>query len=189
MEVWIMELPSKFSNEVIKELKYYVYRLIDPRNGETFYVGKGSGDRIFCHMKGDLAEKDSDELDNKIQKIRDIHNAGLEVIHVIHRHGMDESTALEVEASLIDAYPGITNIQGGKGSNDYGPMNAKEIIDKYEAAEADFEHNCLMITINRSASELSIYSATRYAWKISKDRVKKVKYVLSVIQGNDCRSL
>jgi len=26
-----------FPNEVITELKFYVYRLIDPRNGETFY--------------------------------------------------------------------------------------------------------------------------------------------------------
>ena len=29
------------SQEVIEELKYYVYKLIDPRNGNVFYVGKG----------------------------------------------------------------------------------------------------------------------------------------------------
>ena len=38
---------NEFPSEVIKELGYYVYRLIDPRNGETFYVGKGKGNRIF----------------------------------------------------------------------------------------------------------------------------------------------
>ena len=32
---------DKFSPEVINEIGYYVYRLIDPRNGNTFYVGKG----------------------------------------------------------------------------------------------------------------------------------------------------
>ena len=40
----------------------------------------------------------------KYQRIRDIQGAGLEVIHVIHRHGMTQKTAFEVEAALIDAY-------------------------------------------------------------------------------------
>jgi len=30
-----------FTKEVSDLLKYYLYRLIDPRNGETFYVDKG----------------------------------------------------------------------------------------------------------------------------------------------------
>ena len=33
----------KFNNEVIEQLDNYVYRLIDPRNGNTFYVGRGKG--------------------------------------------------------------------------------------------------------------------------------------------------
>ena len=36
--------------EVQEELGNYVYRLIDPRNGETFYVGKGKGNRIYAHI-------------------------------------------------------------------------------------------------------------------------------------------
>jgi hypothetical protein len=174
---------EKFPNEVIDELKYYVYRLIDPRNGETFYVGKGKGNRVFNHIKCALAMENLDEVDDKIHIIREIIVAGLEVIHVIHRHGMDEECALEVEAALIDAYPGVSNIMGGQGSNDYGPMNALEIINKYMAQEAIFEHRVLMITINKSVSERSIYDATRYAWKLSKEKIKKVDYVLAVKQG------
>ena len=34
---------------VAEQLKWYVYRLIDPCNGETFYVGKGQDDRVFDH--------------------------------------------------------------------------------------------------------------------------------------------
>lgn len=38
-----------FSNETIEELKYYVYSLIDPRNGQTFYVGRvGISTRFWC---------------------------------------------------------------------------------------------------------------------------------------------
>lgn len=40
---------DRFSNEAISKMGYYVYRLVDPRNGQTFYVGKGKGNRIFAH--------------------------------------------------------------------------------------------------------------------------------------------
>ena len=143
---------SEFPKEVIDEIQYYVYRLIDPRNGETFYVGKGKGNRVFQHMKGALSPKEIDEINDKIQTIRAINAAGLDVIHIIHRHGMDEQTAFEVEAAVIDAYPEVTNIMGGMRSNDFGPMNAIEIINKYAAEEAVFEHNVLMITINKSVT-------------------------------------
>ena len=172
---------TEFPVEVIDELKYYVYRLIDPRNGETFYVGKGKGNRVFYHMKGAITDEDNNE--HKLSTIREIIASGLDVIHVIHRHGMTEESSLEVEAALIDAYQGVTNIMGGFGSNDFGPMHAKEILTKYAAEEAKIEHNVLMITINKSVSQKSIYNATRFAWKLSEVKIQKVEFVFSVVQG------
>src|SRR5660398_198974 len=102
---------DSFPAGVAGKLKTYVYRLIDPRNGETFYVGKGNGNRVFSHIRGEQ-DLDGDDLDNKMKRIRQIRLAGFEVEHVIHRHGMDDKTAFEVEAALIDAYPGLTNIVG-----------------------------------------------------------------------------
>jgi hypothetical protein len=174
---------TKFSPEVANELKYYVYRLIDPRNGETFYVGKGKDNRVFQHIKGVLVKDDFEQTNTKLKTIRDINATGLEVIHVIHRHGMSKETALEVEAALLDAYPGTTNIMGGYGSNDFGPMNAKEIIDKYSAETAIFKHRVIMITINKSILEKSTYDATRFAWKINKKKADLAEYVISVSQG------
>lgn len=174
---------NEFPTEVTDEIKYYVYRLIDPRNGETFYVGKGKGNRVFNHMKCAIRKDESDDLSDKLSTIREIRNSGLNVIHVIHRHGMDEKTSIEVEAALIDAYPGVTNIQGGHSSSDYGPMNALEIINKYAAEEANITHNVLMITINKSIENNEIYDAVRFAWKVNIKKAAQSDYVLAVKQG------
>ena len=116
---------DSFPPEVADKLQYYVYRLIDPRNGETFYIGKGKGNRVFAHARGDI---ETDSLSEKMTRIRSIHIAGFDVAHVIHRHGLSEKSAFEVEAALIDAYPGITNIMDGHGNNDFGAMHSSEII-------------------------------------------------------------
>lgn len=175
---------EEFPQEVFTELNYYVYRLIDPRNGETFYIGKGNCNRIFHHLKCAISNDDEDEiLDLKFKRIREIKNSGLEVIHIIHRHGLDSTTAFHVEASLIDAFPGTTNISGGHYSNDIGPMNAYEILTRYKAESAIFEHKVIMININRTVNNRDTYDAVRFAWKLNVERAKKAEYVLAVEKG------
>lgn len=171
---------QSFPPEVIGKLKTYVYRLIDPRNGETFYVGKGTGNRVFAHIR---AEIDTDDPDKKLKRIREISAAGFEVAHVIHRHGLNDMTAFEVEAALIDAYPGLTNAVTGSGSNEFGAMHAQEIANKYQAKPAEFQHRAVIINVNRSATETSLYEATRYSWKISAQKAKRAEIVVSVRYG------
>lgn len=167
---------------MITQLKTYVYRLIDPRNGETFYVGKGKGNRVFAHVHA-AAGLEGDEPDNKIKRIHAIQLAGFEVAHVIHRHGMSDETAVEVEAALIDAYPGITNIAGGVGASDFGAMHALEIIQRYSAEPAVFRHKAVLITVNRSSAETSLYEAVRYAWKIRKSKAEQAEFILPIVRG------
>lgn len=172
-----------FPPEVIERLKTYVYRLIDPRNGETFYIGKGKGNRVFAHIRGEQGIE-GDDLDNRMKRIRQIRLAGFDVAHVIHRHGMDEATAFEVESALMDAYPGLTNEAGGVGGNEFGAMHAMEIIREYAAEPAKFRHATVLISVNRSAlAESSLYEATRYAWKISPSKAKKAEVILATVQG------
>lgn len=171
---------DSFPPEVAERLQYYVYRLIDPRNGETFYVGKGKGNRVFAHARGNI---ESDSLSEKMTRIRSIHIAGFDVAHVIHRHGLSEKSAFEVEAALIDAYPGITNIMDGHGNNDFGAMHSSEIMKRYSAETAKFKHKALLISVNRSALESSLYEATRYAWRLSKQKASQAEVVLATVQG------
>jgi len=175
-----------FSQVVSDKLQCYVYRLIDPRSGTTFYVGRGRGDRVFSHATGVEKGKSSEEDKSlKIAVIRSIIADGFKVDHIIHRHGMNDETAKEVEAALIDAYPGLTNIQSGYDSQ-RGIMHAAQVIRLYEAEEASFAHKVILIKIDRSRKEyptIPIVDAVRFAWKISVKRARKADYVLAVSQG------
>jgi uncharacterized protein len=62
-------------------------------------------------------------------------------------------------------------------------MHAQEIIRRYTAEPAVFDHKALLISVNRSAAETSLYEATRYAWKISRRRAEQADVVLSTLQG------
>jgi hypothetical protein len=171
-----------FSAVVVQKLGSYVYRLIDPRNGQTFYVGKGKGNRVFDHVRGELG-KDGDAETLKTKLIRNIRNSGFQVTHVIHRHGMDDETAREVEAALIDAYPEATNLIGGLESSQRGLMHAQQIIERYEAPEAVFYHDVVLINVSKSIEERdSVYEAVRWAWVLDPKRAAN-RYVLAVDRG------
>ncbi len=175
---------DRFPEEVKKQLKSYVYRLIDPRNGETFYVGKGKDDRVFSHAKGQLNGEDEGISDPKLQRIKDIGAAGLEVSHVIHRHGLDERAAYQVEAALIDAYPGLTNKARGQGASDYGSRHVEEIINEYEGEEFEVKEPLLLITINwYYYLRDTPYDAVRFCWRLDRRRRENCKLVLASLRG------
>ncbi len=183
-----------FSPEVIEQLQYYVYRLIDPRNGQTFYVGKGKGNRVFAHVSDALKtfngesyeDKEEDEVSAKIQQIRDIRNAGLEVIHVIQRYGLSEKEAFEVESALIDAYGELTNIQSGHAS-DRGVNNAEVLQRELSFEEFDEpELKYIIIKINNRVLQErnnDVYETVRSAWKVNLERVRNYKYCLAALDG------
>ena len=170
---------ESFSDAAVQALEHYVYRLIDPRNGETFYVGRGQGNRVFEHVRGAVKVPEGDEADPKVSRIHQIMTQGLEVQHVIHRYGMRPDTAREVEAALIDAYPGLTNRMGGAGSNDRGVRHAREIIREYDAPEFELAHKLIMIAIGKTYEERGIYEAVRGVWNMRKQRAEQYRLVLA----------
>jgi len=187
-----------FSEEIIDELGWYVYRLIDPRSGHTFYVGKGKGNRVFQHAQNalghdQLSSEEDDYLDSKTQRIIDIRNAGLEVQHVIHRHKIaSELIAYEIEAALLEAYEGLSNIAGGHENSDKGCAHANELIRKYKARELVAIHPLISFSCGNALRERSsTYEACRFAWRLNREKIewkahpenRKYKYALAVDRG------
>jgi hypothetical protein len=46
-----------------------------------------------------------------------------------------------------------------------------------------FQDKALMISVNRTAAERSLYEATRFAWKIDPNKARRADVVLSTLQG------
>lgn len=93
---------------------FYTYRLLDPRDGLAFYVGKGCRGRAWQH---DSAVKRGDLSGNqrKVTKIQEIIARGGEIeIDIVACYEL-ESDALDHEFRLVDASPTLTNIAPGGG--------------------------------------------------------------------------
>lgn len=168
--------------DVARHLGYYVYIYVDPRNGSPFYIGKGQGERVLAHLS-DTTESE------KVAKIKDLQNLGLEPQLEILAHGLkDEETALRIEAAVIDLFGigNLTNAVRGWKSIQYGRMSLKQLIGYYAADPVVIEDPLLLIRVNKkyrhNISSLELYEITRGSWKLGPRR-EKAKYACAVFQG------
>jgi hypothetical protein len=104
---------------------WYVYELIDPRNGEVFYVGKGKGNRICQHE----SEARSGYQSYKCNKIRSIWQDGHQIIRQKVAEFWNENAAYECEKDRIDeiGFEQLTNLMRGGRRKPNEFANAKRI--------------------------------------------------------------
>lgn len=196
-----------FEQAAIERLMCYVYGLFDPEKPNIpFYIGKGTGNRVFEHANGvektlQSIENSNDEfLSSKNDTILDIKNRGQKVVHVIFRRGLSNEEALLVEASLIDminfTHEGtLTNKVSGHGVQQ-GFQFTDDLKLELEAEELKTELPIVIIKIEKRWSELlqkfgrpteipvdEIQKATEGEWRINTDRAEKAKCVLAVARG------
>lgn len=190
---------KSFKQSVKEALKYYVYALVDPRDKRIFYVGKGIGDRVYQHAEASLDEMNENL---KLSKIRDIHNAGLDVEYYILRHNLTEQEAFLVESVVIDllTYEAfntdhfLTNLVSGHHQWNEGIKTETEINLLYdcEKIEPNPADRLLLVSLNRSYNQAnatgvykrdSDYESARKYWALSADKAKKIDYILGVYKG------
>ena len=193
-----MDKIKQFSPEVCAGLKYYVYRLIDPRNGQTFYVGKGKNNRIFAHAKCALADydnvdyspEDDDDENLKYKTIREIIDSGLEIIYIIQKYGLNQEDALKIESVLIDVYSidrKLTNkIKGFSSSEPKNAITLQRDLATEEYVDSPENPKYMIIKIKDywlNQRNNDRYECTRSAWRINLNEASKYPYVLSVTGG------
>ena len=82
---------------------YYVYVILDPRDSQPFYVGKGEGQRMMRHevaARGNYKEAHMPHHD----RIREILSLGMQPMYEKVMFNVDEITALTKEEALIAQY-------------------------------------------------------------------------------------
>jgi NUMOD3 motif len=109
------------------EMTYYVYGLIDPRDNQVFYIGKGKDDRALSHFKeSELSRSGNNRKNAKIRKLKKLGYSP--VIEFYAQNIEDESLAYDIETSLIKKYGRIDYEEGGMLTNiceDNRPPNHK----------------------------------------------------------------
>ena len=177
---------SAFSQRTIEALAYYVYALVDPRDNRIFYIGKGSGNRVFQHAKDSLNENDQSL---KLDIIRDILREGEQVGLYILRHNLTEESAYVVESVLIDLMTYskfnttnlLTNVVAGHHQWDEGIKDVNEIDAIYNCSKIDMNHGdtLLLVSLNKSFNQakangvyrrMNIYDATVDGTRFKRDR-------------------
>ncbi len=170
----------------------YVYGLIDPRTEKIFYIGKGTGNRVFSHEIESLKNPDSEKL--KLNTIKEIKEAGYEVKKIIINCNLTEEEAFAAEAALINAFnyvedAGLTNDVAGHHSKEaYTVEDFEKRFGAENLSEDDIKDHLFIVKVNKlynfGMSDNEIYEIVRGCWKrntpFKMERLNKVEYVLGV---------
>lgn len=170
----------------MKELGYYVYLYVDPRTSQPFYVGKGTGNRVFSHL--------SDKSESpKVAAIAEITAAGEKPRIELLAFGLDEKTAFKLEAAAIDliGFENLTNKVVGHGANKAGRMTVEEVQARLAVEPIDhFDDPCVLIKLTDSypdsaaRTDTELYDATRGMWSMNIENAReRAKYALAVYGG------
>ena len=182
---------KQFSEKATAQLNgFYVYALIDPRDNQVFYIGKGIGNRVFSHEMESGKSPKSDKA--KLKRIQEIETSGHEVKRVIVNWGMTESEAFAAEAALINmlsflSVDMLTNAVAGHYVHEAMTVEDFDVLYGAERLKPeDIQHSIMVIKINRlyrkGMRPKELYDIVRGNWRASMASIqrRKAEYVFGV---------
>lgn len=169
---------------------YYVYLLIDPRDNQVFYVGKGINLRTFQHEQ-DAEMAGADTESKKLKTINDIKNSGYEVKREIFSN-LTESESFNLEAVLIKTYRSrnpekMTNIQSGHHCEWLmQPEKYKDIFDDTDSYEKYVtDEKIIFIHPHRSFDYEDTfeerYEKFKGGWAFNLNKAKRADYIFVIV--------
>lgn len=180
-----------FSEKAVEQLNgFYVYALIDPRNNQVFYIGKGIGNRVFSHEIESGKSPKSEKA--KLKRIQEIEAAGFDVKRIIVNWSMTESEAFAAEAALLNMFSFLsadmlTNAVAGHHVHEAMTVEDFDLLYGAEhLKQEDIQHSIMVIKINKlyrkGMNPKELYDIVRGNWRASMASIQKknVEYVFGV---------
>ncbi len=169
------------SSSAPNPLGYYVYRFIDPRNGESFYVGFS-----------DRASFDVTDLISDVHSVADyyalearkqaINAAGEKIQVIVHRHGLSSKVAVELRAALMDVFltasqrlPAIPVDWRGAGS-------VAAVRRRLEPPIDSFSEKTLLVRVSPYLSKGSFESQIRQPRRMDLVKSSQAKLILALVE-------
>lgn len=195
-----------FSQTVQDALGHYVYALVDPRNKEIFYVGKGLHESVF-ELEDHVVKAQKSGMTNGLKpqesRILEILAQGFDVDYYVLRHGLFDADRYEAAdvASTVESVVNdlltcglvqghkLCNIASGHDQSCKGIMHVKEVIALYDHPVLSLlpDTNAVIVRLHqkyaKSLSAQDLYEITRKRWVMNLERAKKVTHVLGAYFG------
>ena len=165
--------------------EYYVYELIDPRNGLSFYVGKGKNDRMYDHERDTINKKLFYKNRYLFFKIRKILTSGLSIKYNKILENIDEKTALAEEIIQIKNYGRKNNgtgilcnmTDGGEGTSGYIVSKDMRLTRSNKQKE--------YLNKNPDAKKKLIDRLNKIRFEATKKSIEKISKTYSIVDIND----
>ncbi len=189
-EIEVLNPQRQFDSLQKERLGNYIYTLKDPRDNKIFYVGQGTGDRVFSHLnEAEELLKGNTSYNSKRARIADIWHSGEDVEWLILSHNLPDESVDHVESAVINALDisqngQCLNIIGGPRSSLLSEREVKAL--SASAINPNFKIEKVFVFPVHNAIEAcaeSVYQATRASWKVNKKHLLGISYAVGVKDG------
>jgi hypothetical protein len=171
----------------------YVYALQDPDDRRIFYVGQGTGNRVFEHLeRAEKLLKSDKHLTPKFETIHSVWSRSRDVQLVVLAGGLTDREADLIESATLDA---LNISPNGELTNAVAAPHSS-MVKVEDLAAAAYPHvdpdrsyaKVLLLPAHRKKKNKDVYERCRRSWEVTKKhRVQRdeaqVAHAVAIVGG------